>query len=76
MAALSIIGSTLNRQSIAPLSQNTGATSKSNPTAGQNAAKDTTTEHGPITTADKAGAAILTILTVALVVGGAVWLVL
>lgn len=76
MAALSVIGSTLNRQSIAPLSQASGATSESDPDAGATAAKDPTTEHAPITTGDKAGAAILTIIVVFLVVGGAIWLVI
>lgn len=74
MAALSVIGSTLNRQSIAPLSQASGATSESDPGAGSTAAKDPTTEHAPITTGDKAGAAVFTILVVFVVVGGAVWL--
>jgi len=76
MAALSVIGSTLNREAIAPLSQSTGATSESDPNAGSTAAKDPTTEHAPITTGDKAGAAILTIVVVVLVVGGSVWLVI
>ena len=76
MAALAVIGSTLNRQDIAPLSLKTGATSSSDPNAGSSAAKDPTTEHGPVTTADKAGAAILTILVVLLVVGGSVWLII
>lgn len=76
MAALSVIGSTLNRQDIAPLSQSSGATSESNPNAGTDAAKDPTTKHAPITTADKAGAALLTVFVVVLVVGGSVWLVI
>jgi len=76
MAALSVIGSTLNRQDIAPLSQKTGATSASNPNAGSTAAYDPTTENTPATTADKAGAGILTVLVVAIVVGGAVFLVI
>lgn len=76
MAALSVIGSTLNRQDIAPLSQNTGATSKSNPDAGAGASADPTTEHSPITTGDKVGAAFFTLAAVAIVVGGAIWIVL
>lgn len=76
MAALSVIGSTLNRQDLAPLSLGTGATSKSDPNAGAAAPKDPTTEHAPITTGDKAGAAILTLVTIGLVVGGVFFMVL
>ena len=54
----------------------TGANSSSDPNAGSGAAKDPTTEHAPITTGDKAGAAILTIIVCGLVIGGAVWIVL
>ncbi|KAK5087235.1 hypothetical protein LTR05_004406 [Lithohypha guttulata] len=76
MAALSAIGATLNRQDLVPLTTNTGATSKSDPNAGSTAAKDPTTEHSPITTGDKAGAAIFTIAIVILAIGGAIWIVL
>jgi mannan endo-1,6-alpha-mannosidase len=76
MAALSVIGTVLNRGDIAPKSLRTGATSESDPDAGNDAADDPTVIRKPITTADKAGAAILTILMVAMVVGGAIWMVL
>lgn len=76
MAALSAIGSTLNRQDLAPLSQRTGATSKSDPNAGTDTTQDSSTSFKTITTADKAGAAILTILVIVLVGGGSVWLVI
>ena len=75
MAALSVIGSTLNRQDLAPLSQRTGATSKSDPNAGSNAPTNPAALRSPITTADRAGAGILTVIMVVVVVGGAVWLV-
>lgn len=75
MAALSVIGATLNRQDIAPLSLRTGATSTSDPNAGSTAPYDPTTETGPVTTADKAGAAILTVVMVVLIIGGAIFLV-
>lgn len=76
MAALSVIGATLNRQDLVPLSSNTGASSPSDPNAGSNAPYDPTTETGPVTTADKAGAAILTAIVIILVIGGAVFLII
>jgi len=76
MCSLQAVGSLLNRDSIAPLSKASGATSKSDPDAGSTAAKDPTTEHAPITTGDKAGATILTIIVVFLIVGGSIWLVI
>lgn len=76
MAALSVIGSTLNNASLAPLSFKTGATSKSDPNAGANSNPDTTPTFKPITTGDKFGAAIFTILVVAVVVSGAIFIVI
>lgn len=73
---MSVIGSTLNRQDLAPLSIASGATSASDPTAGINAPVNPLDEHGPITTGEKAGAAFATLFIVAVAVGGAVWLVL
>lgn len=75
MAALSIIGTTLNRQDLTPLTQNTGANSKSDPNAGASAPKDPTGEHEPIKTGDKVAAAFLTIVTGVLVIAGAIFLV-
>jgi hypothetical protein len=75
MAALSIIGSTLNKGILTPKSSETGATSQSDPNAGSTAPTDPTASRSKITTADKAGAAILTLLGAAVVIGGAVWLV-
>jgi len=75
MAALSVIGSTLNKGILTPKSSETGATSQSDPNAGSTAPTDPTASRSKITTADKAGAAILTLLGTAVVIGGAVWLV-
>lgn len=76
MAALSVIGSTLNNQSLAPLSLRTGATSKSDPNAGNDNDDDNTPTFKPITTGDKFGAAIFTIIVVAFVVSGAIFIVI
>ena len=75
MAALSVIGSVLNKDILTPKSTSTGATSESNPNAGSQAPADPTSLRSKITTADKAGAAILTLIAAAIVIGGAVWLV-
>jgi mannan endo-1,6-alpha-mannosidase len=75
MAALSVIGSTLNRDALTPKSSRTGATSKGDPNAGSQAPKDPAALRSKITTGDKAGAAILTLLATAIVIGGAIWLV-
>ena len=76
MAALSIIGTTLNAQSLTPLSTDTGATSASDPNAGSNASRDPAADRTPVTTGDRAGAIIFTVAIVVLFVGGAVWIVL
>ena len=75
MCALSVIGSTMNRQSITPLSQRTGATSKSDPNAGSTAPANPAALRSPITTADKAGAAVLTVVMATFIMGGTIWLV-
>lgn len=75
MAALSVMGSNLMTESMRPLTLRTGATSKSNPNAGSDAPSNPTANRKPITTADRAGAGILTILMVVIVVGGSAWLV-
>ncbi|KAH0845801.1 Mannan endo-1,6-alpha-mannosidase DCW1 [Fonsecaea pedrosoi] len=75
MAALSVIGSVLNSQALMPKSTRTGATSKSDPNAGSTAPTNPAALRDNITTGDKAGAGILTLLMAALVIGAAVWLV-
>lgn len=74
MSALAVIGASMMDPSMAPLSQESGATSESNPTSGL-------THNGPedfkdITDGDRAGAAILTILVCVSLVGTMVWIVI
>lgn len=76
MAAMSVMGATLINSSMAPLSSKTGATSTSDPNAGQTANADPTASYKKITTADKAGAAILTMLVCIGMVVGMIWIVL
>ncbi|EXJ96043.1 hypothetical protein A1O1_01169 [Capronia coronata CBS 617.96] len=76
MCALSVIGANLIDERMAPLSLTTGATSKSDPNAGASASTTPSIHMSPITTKDKAGASILTILAVVFVVGGTVWMVI
>jgi len=62
-----------------PYSMDTGGTSKGNPSLGSgdnNEASAPKPDEKPITTGDKAGAAILTIIVAVLTVGGAVWMLL
>jgi len=61
-----------------PLTANTGGTSKSDPTAGNAAPRNATDEFtkDPITTGDKAGAAILTILIIGVLIALSIWIVL
>ena len=73
MAALSAVGATLLQRNMAPLSFATGATSESKPNP---EATEQNTDFKPITTGDKAGAAILTILICAAFIGSMVWIVL
>lgn len=76
MCALEVIQSNLITEVAGPVTQNTGGTSKGNPDAGSSSPvgpNDLQTQK--VTTSDKAGAAILTVLLVFFVVGGAWWLV-
>ena len=54
MAALSVIGSTLNRDILVPKNSHTGATSKGNPNAGASAPSNPAALRDNITTGDKA----------------------
>ena len=76
MAAMSVMGSTLINQGMVPLSQKTGANSKSDPNAGQTKTADPTADFKPITTGDKAGAAILTMIICIGMIGSMIWIVL
>jgi mannan endo-1,6-alpha-mannosidase len=77
MSALEVIQSNLITEVTGPVTEGNGGTSKGNPSAG------TTSPVGPgdlykaqVTTTDKAGAAILTLLIALFVIGGALWLIL
>ncbi|KAJ9632812.1 uncharacterized protein PV06_02782 [Exophiala oligosperma] len=75
MSALEVIQSNLITVSAGPVTEGSGGTSKGNPSAG------TTSDIGPgdlhaqpVTTADRVGAAILTVLICLVVMGGAWWI--
>ena len=76
MAALSVIGTNLLTPAMVPLTNTTGGTSVSNPSAGSSTTNSTQPDQvtKPITTGDKAGAGILTFLVIVGVVGGAWWI--
>ncbi|KAI4633664.1 uncharacterized protein J4E87_000828 [Alternaria ethzedia] len=77
MTALNVI-SVLNAQRVPPpYSRDTGGTSEGNPGLGSGNDADRLPKfQSEITTGDKAGAAILTILIFALFVGGSVWILM
>jgi mannan endo-1,6-alpha-mannosidase len=76
MCALEVVQSNLIDYAPGPVSANTGGTSKGDPNAGTTSKINPDDLHqSQVTTADKAGAAILTLGVVALVVGGAWWLI-
>jgi mannan endo-1,6-alpha-mannosidase len=76
MCALSIIGANLVSPAAAPVTAHTGGTSKGNAGAGNNptVAPGSTFATSTITTADRAGAGVLTVLLISVVVGGCWWL--
>jgi hypothetical protein len=76
MQALAVIGATTIRPEITPKSANTGGTSKSDPDAGSDHAGEPPTVLEPVTTADRAGAGIVTVIGVVFIVGGSIWLIL
>lgn len=78
MCALAVIGATQITPDMAPLTAATGGTSKSDPGAGLDAPHNPEDEFkkNPITTADRAGAAILTIAIIGSIVGLSFWIVL
>jgi mannan endo-1,6-alpha-mannosidase len=74
MAALEVVQSLLVKEANDPLSSNTGGTSVGDPGAGtQDPAAQDPTAKKLATTGDKAGAAILTLVTIGVVVAGLVW---
>lgn len=74
MTALSVIGANLINSSMVPLSIASGAQSESDPNSGLPETPVASIPE-PVTTGDRAGAAILTILVAVFSVGGAFWLV-
>lgn len=72
MAAMEVIQSNLIQQAKTPLTAGSGGTSKGDPNAGSGDVK-TPEVVKPITTADRAGAGILTALLAAIVVSGLAW---
>ncbi|KIV92792.1 hypothetical protein PV10_04058 [Exophiala mesophila] len=76
MCALAVVGATQMNQALVPKSAASGGTSKSDPGAGGDASTAPDIQFSAITTADKAGAAILTILVVVALVGGGIWIIL
>jgi len=76
MSALSVIQSNLVPVTLPPVTATTGGTSKGNPSAGTNTnVGPTGLETAPVTTADKAGAGILTAVVILTFIGGAWWMI-
>lgn len=74
MSALETIQNLLIDQVAGPVGETTGGTSKNDPTAGTEVG-NLEVEHDPITTADRAGAGILTALVLAFLFAGGAWLI-
>jgi mannan endo-1,6-alpha-mannosidase len=74
MAAMEVMQNLLIDEVPGPVSENTGGTSKSNPSAGSDA-EDKPITFDDITTGDKAGAGFLTTLVLVGILGGAWWMV-
>ncbi|KIW21448.1 hypothetical protein PV08_02028 [Exophiala spinifera] len=76
MSAMSVFGANLINSNMAPLTLRTGATSKSDPSAGGSATGGPASlVEKPITTAGRAGAGILTVIFCVISIGGAWWLI-
>ncbi|KAM5342442.1 hypothetical protein ACJ41O_013408 [Fusarium nematophilum] len=76
MNAMSMVMYTLVSQASAPLTNKTGGTSKGNPDAGNKNSDDTDKYVRPITTADRAGAGIVTLFIAIGVVSGTAFAIL
>ena len=76
MSALSVIGTNLMYAGFVPLTEDSGGSSRSN----TNATSTTDTTSNPlaykITTKDRAGAGILTVLILCGIVGSSIWIIL
>ena len=75
MTALSVVGANLITDDMVPLTAEKGGKSKSDPNAGATAPTFPHENSKDITTADRAGAGILTVLVIIGVVAGAWWLI-
>lgn len=75
MSVLEVVQSLLSPIVRGPVSANNGGTSKGDPSAGTGGTTPTGIQTGAITTSDKAGAGILTILVIVGFVGGLFWMV-
>ncbi|EUC37786.1 glycoside hydrolase family 76 protein [Bipolaris victoriae FI3] len=75
MSALEVMQNLLIDQVAGPVGLDTGGISKNDPNAGSDAGSFEV-KHDAITTGDKAGAAILTIIVVSILFGGAWWMIM
>ena len=75
MTALAVVGANLIDNTMVPLTADTGGKSASDPNAGASAPIFPHDEFPDITTADRAGAGILTVLVICGFAGGAWWLI-
>lgn len=76
MSALEVFQSNLITEAPGPVTEVSGGTSQGDPSGGTTSSVGPADLHkDPMTTADKAGAAILTVLVTFLVVGSAWWMV-
>lgn len=74
MAALEMIGTALVDEVAGPVTNSTGGTSQGDPDAGLASPFTPTEDVEPVDTADRVGAAIITILLMGGMLGGAYWM--
>ena len=72
MSALEVVQGLLIDYVAGPVSQTTGGTSKGDPSAGTGPKHGPNAAPAPVTTADRAGAGIMTAIVLSMIVGGAV----
>lgn len=76
MSALSVIGSSLMHSGLAPFTQDNGGSSRSNANDTSSSANTLDPLAYKITTKDRAGAGILTVLILCGIVGSSIWIIL
>jgi len=77
MAALEVIISTQIAHTQAPFTNTTGGTSTGNPNAGAGSVDNTDgLTNEPVTTGDRAGAGIMTVVVIVALVGGVAWMMI